>query len=100
MLADVYFSVPLPVVLSNGVIRTFDSVHDTLDFLENEWPLRQGERYKRACERCQAALHRMTPVAVAREAFISACLEAGLPVQSLPPTWHRSGPSSPSRMSA
>lgn len=100
MLADVYFSVPLHVILSNGVTRTFDSVHDTLDFLENEWPLRHGERYKRACEKCRAALNRMAPVAIAREAFISACLEAGLPVQALPPLWHQSGSSSPPRMSA
>jgi hypothetical protein len=99
MLADVYFSVPLHVVFSNGVTRTFDSVHDTLDFLENEWPLRQGERYKRACDKCRAALRRMTPIAVAREAFVAACLEAGLPVEALPPVWQR-GPSSPPRMSA
>lgn len=100
MLADVYFSVPLQVSFPNGVTRSFESVHDTVDFLENEWPLRHGERYKRACEKCRAALFRMAPVAVAREAFVAACLEAGLPVQGLPPAWHRSGPSSPPRMSA
>ncbi|MCA0340670.1 DUF982 domain-containing protein [Shinella sp. 838] len=100
MLADVYFSVPLQVSFPNGVTRSFESVHDTVGFLENEWPLRHGERYKRACRKCRAALYRMTPVAVAREAFVAACLEAGLPVQGLRPTWHRSGPSSPPRMSA
>jgi hypothetical protein len=100
MLADIFFATPLHVYLSNGLSRTFDSVNDTLDFLENEWPLRHGERYKRACEKCRAALRRQTPVAVAREAFVAACLEAGLPVQALPPAWQRSGPSTPPRMSA
>ncbi|WP_374708710.1 hypothetical protein [Shinella sp. CPCC 101442] len=41
----------------------------------------------------------MAPVAVAREAFVSACLEAGLPVEALAPSWQQ-GPSSPPRMSA
>ncbi|WP_411032770.1 DUF982 domain-containing protein [Shinella sp. BYT-45] len=100
MLADVFFSTPLHVNLSNGLSRTFDSVTDTLDFLEHEWPLRRGERYKRACEKCRAALLRQTPVAIAREAFVAACLEAGLPVQALPPVWQRSGSSTPPRMSA
>jgi hypothetical protein len=99
MLADVYFSVPLQVSFSNGMTRSFESVHDTVDFLEREWPLKHGERYKRACEKCRAALYRMTPVAVAREAFVAACLEAGLPVQGISPAWQR-GSSSPSRISA
>lgn len=99
MLADVYFSVPLHVSLPNGVTRSFESLHDTVDFLENEWPLRHGARYKRACEKCRAALYRMTPVAVAREAFVAACLEAGLPVEALTPSWQRA-PSPPTRMSA
>ena len=100
MLADIFFATPLHVHLSNGLSRTFDSVNDTLDFLENEWPLRHGERYRRACERCRAALRRQTPVAVAREAFVAARLETGLPVQALPPAWQRSSPSTPPRMSA
>ncbi|MXN45952.1 DUF982 domain-containing protein [Shinella kummerowiae] len=99
MLADVYFSVPLHVRFPNGVTRSFESLHDTVDFLENEWPLRHGARYKRACEKCRAALYRMAPVAVAREAFVSACLEAGLPVEAFTPAWQK-GPSSPPRMSA
>lgn len=100
MLADVIFSTPLHVHLSNGLSRTFDSVNDTLDFLEHEWPLRHGERYKRACDKCRAALLRRTPVAIAREAFIAACLEAGLPVQASPPVWQRTGSSTPSRTGA
>ncbi|TGU11718.1 DUF982 domain-containing protein, partial [bacterium M00.F.Ca.ET.156.01.1.1] len=56
------------------------SVYDALDFLENEWPLRRGERYKRAVQKCRAALSRLEAAEVAREAFISACLEASMPL--------------------
>jgi len=100
MLAEIYFSKPIFVRLSNGMGRTFQGAHDSLDFLENEWPLRRGERYKLACEKCRGALQFRTPAAVAREAFIAACLEAGMPVQALPPVWQRSGPSTPPLMSA
>jgi hypothetical protein len=100
MLADIYFSVPLRVSFPNGLTRSFESLHDTLDFLENEWPLRHGERYRRACDKCRAAIQRMTPVSIAREAFVAACLEAGLPVQAVSPAWHPFRTSSPPRMTA
>ncbi|KQS85779.1 MULTISPECIES: DUF982 domain-containing protein [unclassified Rhizobium] len=100
MLADVYFSVPLKVAFPNGLTRAFESLNDTVDFLENEWPLRHGERYQRACEKCRAALARRTPVAIAREAFVAACLEAGLPVQAVAAAWQRTGSSPSGRMSA
>lgn len=100
MLTEVYFSVPLNVSFPNGLSRVFEGLHDTVDFLENEWPLRHGERYKRACDKCRAALAKRTPVAIAREAFVAACLEAGLPVRAMPPVWQRTGPSSPHSMSA
>lgn len=100
MLADIYFSVPLRVSFPNGLTRSFESLHDTLDFLENEWPLRHGERYRRACDKCRAAIQRMTPVSIAREALVAACLEAGLPVQAVFPAWHPLRTSSPPRMTA
>jgi hypothetical protein len=90
MLPDVHFAAPLSVRFPNGLIRAFDGLHDAVDFLENEWPLRHGDRYAQACKTCRAALNRAAPIAVAREAFVAACLEAGLPVQALPPAWHRS----------
>jgi hypothetical protein len=74
------WSVPLLVRLQNGASRVFSSVYDALDFVENEWPLRRGQRYERAIRTCRGALNRTTPIAVAREAFIAACLEAGMPV--------------------
>jgi hypothetical protein len=100
MLAEIYFTTPLYVRFFNGTARTFQGVHDALDFLENEWPLGNGERYKRACDKCRAALQFRTPAHVAREAFAAACLVAGMPLEALPPVWQRSGPSTPPAMSA
>lgn len=77
---DVLFRAPVRVRLQCGLERTFLSVYDALDFLEEEWPLRRGDRYKRAVNRCRAALEWVVPSEVAREAFIAACLEAGMPM--------------------
>lgn len=81
-LSEMPWSVPVYVTFQNGTDRIFTSVLDALDFLENEWPRRTGPRYRLAVERCQSALQRMTPIGVAREAFLDACLEAGLPASS------------------
>ncbi|WP_455274453.1 DUF982 domain-containing protein [Rhizobium herbae] len=75
---DIPWTHPLKVTLSSGLDRTFSGVYEALDFLENEWPLKQGPRYDRAVASCQRALARMTPPAVAREAFVAACFEAGM----------------------
>lgn len=77
---DAYFYVPVRVRMQCGLERTFLSVHDALDYLEHEWPLRRGDRYKRAVRKCRGALSRIEPLEVAREAFIAACLEAGMPM--------------------
>ncbi|UXS05397.1 DUF982 domain-containing protein [Agrobacterium tumefaciens] len=77
---DVSFRAPVRARLQCGLERTFLSVYDALDVLENEWPLRRGDRYTRAVEECRAALAWTLPSEVAREAFIAACLEAGMPL--------------------
>ncbi len=77
---DVSFRAPVRVRLQCGLERTFLSVYDALDVLENEWPLRRGDRYTKAVEQCRAALSWSVPSEVAREAFIAACLEADLPL--------------------
>ncbi|WEX75516.1 DUF982 domain-containing protein [Sinorhizobium numidicum] len=89
LLNEVPWTIPLIVRLSNGLTRTFSSVYEALDFLENEWPLRKGERYERAVRTCRRALNRMTPAAVAREAFVAACLEAGMPAVMATQAPHR-----------
>ncbi|MFN7024378.1 MAG: DUF982 domain-containing protein [Pseudorhizobium sp.] len=77
---DVPWRAPVNVRLQCGLERTFLSVYDALDFLENESPLRRGERYERAVRKWRAALKRLVPNEVAREAFIAACFEAGMPM--------------------
>ena len=77
---DVPWNPPLRVTLQSGLQRTFASAYEALDFLENEWPIRQGRRYEGALNSCGRALARSTPASVAREAFIAACVEAGVTV--------------------
>jgi len=64
--------------------RTFTGIYDALDFLENEWPLRHGERHDRAVKTCRRALNGIVPAIVAREAFVAAYLEAGMPAVMVP----------------
>lgn len=56
--------------------RTFTGAYDALDFLEIELPLRLGER---AVKICRDALNESVPAVMAREAFLMAYLEAGMP---------------------
>ena len=78
-LNDVPWTRPVTIRLQCGLERTFTGVYDALDFLENEWPLRHGERHDRAVKICRRALNGILPAAIAREAFMAACLEAGMP---------------------
>ncbi|MBZ7927145.1 DUF982 domain-containing protein (plasmid) [Ensifer adhaerens] len=96
-LPEMPWSVPLQVTFQNGNKRTFSSVFDALVFLETEWPRRRGRRYEQAVEVCRRVLNRTAPVAIAREAFVAACLEAGLPANGLA---HRTRPISDDRRSA
>lgn len=79
---DMPWLVPLDVRMQNGIQRIFTGPYEALDFLENEWPMRRGQKYERAVRLCRGALNRTTPPAVAREAFVSACLEAGMPISA------------------
>jgi len=86
--------IALRVRLQCGLERTFSSVYEALDFLENEWPVRRGERYARAVKLCRSALDRSAASAVAREAFVAACLEAGMSVAAALPAWSIPAPGS------
>lgn len=74
------WATPVHVHLQCGLERGFVCVHDALDFLEHEWPSRTGALYARAANLCRLALDGGLPADMAREAFIFACLEAGMPV--------------------
>lgn len=71
---------PVRVHLQSGLTREFSCIYDALDFLENEWPIRDGALYERAIRQCREAHARSLPAPIAREAFAFACLEAGMPV--------------------
>jgi hypothetical protein len=86
---DIPWSQPLKVTLRAGMDRTFVSVYEALDFMENEWPLKDGEYYDRAVLACRRGLTGVVPTELAREAFIAACLEAGMPVVTVAPLHHR-----------
>lgn len=79
-----------PVIIRphNGRPRTFNSVEEAFDFLHNDWPSERGAHFRRAVDVCRAALGRKTFREAARNAFIAACLEAGMPsvVFAAPPT--------------
>ena len=81
-MTDVFWYQPLCVTFQNGAERLFMGVHDALDFLENEWPMRKGIHYQKAISQCEAALRRTVSGDVAREAFVAACVEAALPCKS------------------
>ncbi|MDF1635701.1 DUF982 domain-containing protein [Mycoplana sp. MJR14] len=84
---DVPWSVAVSVQLQNGNEHIFHGPYDALDFLENEWPTRHGQKYLRAVRSCRGSLNKMTPLAIAREDFIAACLEAGLQAKAMPPVF-------------
>lgn len=92
-LPEVLWAAPLSVRLQSGTNRLFASVYDALDFLEHEWPIRHGQGYERAVTTCRGALNRSVPSAVAREAFIGACMEANMQTSGVAAHYHaRSGP--------
>jgi hypothetical protein len=78
LLNDVLWTRPIMIRLQCGLERTFTGIHDALDFLENEWPLRRGQRYERAVKTCREALDGIIAPVIAREAFTAASLEAGM----------------------
>ncbi|MDM9629073.1 DUF982 domain-containing protein [Rhizobium sp. S152] len=78
---DILWTHSVIVRLQNGTEKSFASIHDTIDFLENEWPTQRGDYYDAALVSCRHALARQTPPAVSRELFSSACLEAGFVIR-------------------
>jgi hypothetical protein len=79
-IVETYWHKPISVRLQNGLEHTFHSVQDTLDFLEHEWPSKAGPHRIRATDFCRAALNKAGSSEAAREAVISACLEANMPL--------------------
>ncbi|MCJ7995449.1 DUF982 domain-containing protein [Rhizobium cremeum] len=59
-------------------VRTLASPQEALELLEKAWPLPGGPQHRSAVNACRGALGKMTPLAIARESFLSACGEAGM----------------------
>ena len=72
------FDKPIAVTLQGGLEHIFQNVYDTLDFLENEWPLRTGPCYQAAIAACRDALGGSRSARFTRTALLAACQEAGL----------------------
>ena len=77
---ETFWDKPITVRLQNGLQHTFHSLEESIDFLENEWPVRYGDHHRRALDLCRAAASRLVAKEAAREAFIAACLEANMPL--------------------
>ncbi|MDL2409623.1 DUF982 domain-containing protein [Rhizobium calliandrae] len=75
---ELVWMTPVSVRMKDGVAQIFASVNDALDFLEGDWNIYRGRKYNRAVQTCRRALNRVTPVAIARDAFIDACHDAGM----------------------
>lgn len=76
---ETFWQKPITIRLQNGLDHTFLCIEDSLDFLENEWPIKAGRHQCRAIDLCRSAVNRITSTEVAHEALISACIEAGMP---------------------
>ncbi|WP_244616192.1 DUF982 domain-containing protein [Rhizobium sp. RU20A] len=69
---------PVTLKLHSGIRHDVRSPYDALDFLNAEWPVRRGNHYAAARERCRNALTDPRETEAAREAMIAAALEAGV----------------------
>ncbi|WP_312366125.1 DUF982 domain-containing protein [Ensifer sp.] len=82
---------PVSLRLKDGTEHIFSTVNDALDFLEADWSMLRGRKHNRAVQACRRALNRVTPVAIAREAFIDACLDAGMSATAAEANFARPG---------
>ncbi|PSS64396.1 DUF982 domain-containing protein [Ensifer sp. NM-2] len=82
---ELIWSTPLHINLPNGKEHTVSSVNEAFALVQDGWPRIDGEQYRQCYITCRAALNGRAPAAVAREHFISACLEAGAKLAALSP---------------
>lgn len=71
---------PHAVAFETGVgqFRIIMTTEDAARYLLNGWPVDEGEKLMAARQACLDALEDEVPAAMAREAFIEACEEAGM----------------------
>lgn len=78
---DIPWSKPVRIQFSRRRTRVVDGPVAALELLDCEWPVRKGRHYDAAKTMCRAALARLTSPDAAREIFISASIEAAVPIR-------------------
>lgn len=78
---DIPWSKPIRIEYPRRLPRVVDGPKAALELLDNEWPARRGRHYAAAKEVCHAAIARLTSAEAAREVFISASIEAAVPIR-------------------
>jgi hypothetical protein len=77
ILNNVKWGSPVTIALQNGAPRVFSGVYEAFDFLQHEWPVRDGKAYEQALRLCRACLFGSVSSEIAKAAFIEACKQAG-----------------------
>jgi hypothetical protein len=82
MLVDIVggtsWSTPVLVRIGHGSSEKVEGPAAALHFLKSRWPYERGAHYVRAIELCRTASKGSIPIEVAKEAFISAAIEANV----------------------
>lgn len=78
---DIPWSKPVRLEFPRRLPRLVDGPKAALELLDNEWPSSRGRHYAAAREVCRAAMARLTSPDAAREIFISASIEASVPIR-------------------
>lgn len=75
---DNTWSLPVRVETKDGEYKSVQSPEEALDCLVHEWPVDDGRFLADAKRICAQAVEAQEPTAAARDAFVSASLEAFL----------------------
>lgn len=78
---NIPWSKPISIEFPQRLPRVVDGPLAALELLDHEWPVRKGRHYMAAKEMCRAAAARLTSPEAAREIFISASIEASVPIR-------------------
>ncbi len=76
--SDLRWLAPVFVRIGYGMPETIRSPEQALDFLRHRWPNDRGPFSKAAEQICSEEPNCRHTIVEAREAFISACIEAGV----------------------
>jgi hypothetical protein len=78
---DIPWSKPIRLEFPRRRARVIDGPGAALDILDSDWPIREGRHYEAARAVCEAARARLTSPEAARDIFISASIEAAVPIR-------------------